>query len=695
MAKRRKDPSLPRQERRPTRPDAAPEAGLVDQLRALLDSAGWADGHPLPPLPADADALLAQASPVLYDSMPARGKRPDTLLSAATMGYAVLGYSGADDDDDSAPGWLRSTEQPFDPLDLCFFGVGWPQTFRNPAEFGNARQAWLALLEETRHGRDVARLVAATLAVSDELEDDIDSYRTWLGVLLRMQQTQIGTRPLSAQLMPRRALDGHRSIFGPSLPRLPEPAGSDQVTAFASSLSVEPGGEATPLDALRHGLALLCAALLTEVTTAQKCTLATGPLYAATDPSAYAIGVGPKDLVPVADEHEAELNELPAHVEHPHATVGEHEQSDVLAALDALDAHALLGALRMGTATHLPPGTALRQSKTWATGLPLASPLVPVTDALFAAIQADPAPSGLDLLARLLAVPEAVQTYQVGDGAYMSGPGFAVARLAMDAGATQVRISERSAQALDPSDAGTVEEQARLFEEKFGRPPGPDDPLFFDPDAEEPSELSVEQVAAAAEEAYRSMGLSDYTIRAMRLAETDPPVTGRYEDPEQQRDWEQALVDAAAELGLSESEAAEKVEHDLAMLQVQFASMLLQRMLSEPETGTAVVTGLREAVSDLDDEGDVELAARDTGGHVGVAVLANQLRRRPHLVGQRTDTAGWDPEAAATLAGQWADADLAAQVRELAGRLDPEVALEWSQVPAAACLVAAAMPVRE
>jgi hypothetical protein len=48
---------------------------------------------------------------------------------------------------------------------------------------------------------------------------------------------------------------------------------------------------------------------------------------------------------------------------------------------------------------------------------------------------------------------------------------------------------------IDPETAEIVTEQKRLFREKFGREPGPKDPLFFDPDAATPQFLSAERQA--------------------------------------------------------------------------------------------------------------------------------------------------------------------------------------------------------
>src|SRR5260370_20617266 len=43
---------------------------------------------------------------------------------------------------------------------------------------------------------------------------------------------------------------------------------------------------------------------------------------------------------------------------------------------------------------------------------------------------------------------------------------------------------------LTAETSAAIQRQIRAFREKFGREPGPDDPLFFDPEASEPQPLS-------------------------------------------------------------------------------------------------------------------------------------------------------------------------------------------------------------
>jgi hypothetical protein len=84
-----------------------------------------------------------------------------------------------------------------------------------------------------------------------------------------------------------------------------------------------------------------------------------------------------------------------------------------------------------------------------------------------------------------------------------------------------VRFSRGMVQFSDqPSEEGLVEIldlQREAFREKFGRDPGPEDPVFFDPEADEPrppSQQQIEQLEAIEEE----IGVADYVKRSAREA---------------------------------------------------------------------------------------------------------------------------------------------------------------------------------
>jgi hypothetical protein len=59
-----------------------------------------------------------------------------------------------------------------------------------------------------------------------------------------------------------------------------------------------------------------------------------------------------------------------------------------------------------------------------------------------------------------------------------------------------------------------LNDQLQAFEEKFGRPPAPDDPLFFDPDADTPQPISPVKVETVMVEAMQKIGLDPAFIYA-------------------------------------------------------------------------------------------------------------------------------------------------------------------------------------
>ena len=67
---------------------------------------------------------------------------------------------------------------------------------------------------------------------------------------------------------------------------------------------------------------------------------------------------------------------------------------------------------------------------------------------------------------------------------------------------------------LSPELAKAVQEQFQRFTEKFGRPPGPDDPLFFDPRDDEPRPIIDEVLDQHMLEAMHKAGVRPAIIYA-------------------------------------------------------------------------------------------------------------------------------------------------------------------------------------
>jgi hypothetical protein len=69
---------------------------------------------------------------------------------------------------------------------------------------------------------------------------------------------------------------------------------------------------------------------------------------------------------------------------------------------------------------------------------------------------------------------------------------------------------------LTPDIVEGLKEQFRRFEEKFGRPAGPDDPIFFDPAADEPRPM-IDEV------------IDQHMLEAMHKAKTHPAIIHAYQ----------------------------------------------------------------------------------------------------------------------------------------------------------------------
>src|SRR6266498_4370976 len=93
----------------------------------------------------------------------------------------------------------------------------------------------------------------------------------------------------------------------------------------------------------------------------------------------------------------------------------------------------------------------------------------------------------------------------------------------------------------------TLEALRREFRERFGRDPGPDDPVFFDPSAEEPRTLDEDGEAlfiAMSEMAMRTAGLDPAVIYASR--KTGLIVTERNQhllSEDDRADWIEAIFE--------------------------------------------------------------------------------------------------------------------------------------------------------
>ncbi len=95
---------------------------------------------------------------------------------------------------------------------------------------------------------------------------------------------------------------------------------------------------------------------------------------------------------------------------------------------------------------------------------------------------------------------------------------------------------------MTPEFEEDLNKQRKQFIEKFGREPGPDDPLFFDPDADTPQPYPEEKFTEEIVESMREAGVDEKLINAFK--KTGLLVTQDNLDlmtPEELEEFEEAL----------------------------------------------------------------------------------------------------------------------------------------------------------
>lgn len=294
------------------------------------------------------------------------------------------------------------------------------------------------------------------------------------------------------------------------------------------------------------------------------------------------------------------------------------------------------------------------RSVAWALGLDADSPLVPITDVLLVAPG-----RGLDVptvLGHLFGIPAFTQRVSNEDRSWHSSPGKTLITLAFDLGYRQVITRDSKVIRMDKGTVAAMQAQFRMFEEKFGRPPGPSDPVFFDPDADEPRPLRMDGARETTVAMLKAAGISPAWIYAYE--HTDgllPTFDGSFLSEQDQAGWDDK-VEEYIELHDPDLE----VDHDAETrnLQGMLVASTLQMVAADPQYASSVVARL-EATPMLEDS-DVTLL--DEHLHAWEVWLAESLRSDQSVL-----------NAACEHARAWSGAEFAARVQTIADADDEDI----------------------
>jgi hypothetical protein len=283
----------------------------------------------------------------------------------------------------------------------------------------------------------------------------------------------------------------------------------------------------------------------------------------------------------------------------------------------------------------------------WALGLAEDSALVPVTDVLLTAPQ-----RGLDpgtALGHLLGIPAFADPVAAGDRQWHSWPGTELTSLAFELGYPQVLTLDSKVIRVDPDQAAALEAQVRRFEDKFGRPPGPDDPLFFDPDAGEPQPVSLTGLETETVGMLEAAGICPAWIYAYQhTGGLLPRPDGTFATERDQAEWDEVI---SRYVRVHQPGAPIDHQAETRKLASIMTSMTLQMAANDPAYGAAMAA---------------QLGA--TGGPAGTdsALLREYLRACSDELGSTLRADRVIVQAAGEHARAWGGASLASRLQAAA-----------------------------
>ncbi|MFD7981647.1 hypothetical protein [Streptomyces sp. NPDC059071] len=454
--------------------------------------------------------------------------RNPSLAACYAVGYMALALA---QQEGTAPHWYRDA----DPLDLLFLGTGWPMSLEDASDFALARDAWLRLLRDTVHGRGIRRFVEEVVALSTESDLPVDDGYLMLTLAGRLEAAGLDRRRLPRRLLPDQALRDCRALRGPDpdldLPEPPEDAKA-RVKRFWKA---EPGSGVgdTPQAVLRDGLRRLHdlgmpvkreSGFLLPALYAQLMTKPGEPLEDMGEQAcAWALSLDEASaLVPVLDvllvapdrgmtvaETLGHLFALPAFTEPipsdallwtgspglalPRMAfeLGIPEVSTLERDLtpDMLDWAGMHARMRLATAAR--NGGFLDADETDEADEADEAEVAHETDGVHGAHDEPHEAWAARRAAVRGAVTEKIRK-KAGDATPVRRPSdHPVERIWNADGSSVIRFSGDTTEGKEAIEA--FEGQLDYFREKFGREPAPEDPLFFDPDADEPTPLTKER----------------------------------------------------------------------------------------------------------------------------------------------------------------------------------------------------------
>ncbi|GAA3007487.1 hypothetical protein [Actinokineospora diospyrosa] len=228
-------------------------------------------------------------------------------------------------------------------------------------------------------------------------------------------------------------------------------------------------------------------------------------------------------------------------------------------------------------------------AEAWARGVADSSPLAPIVDTILSCATAEI--GTVETLARLFAIPAFLEPTTTELQQRDVRPASDITQIAHELGYRSVEFSDHKAVTMGPLIAAQLKHQVRLFEERFGHPPAPEDPIHKGIDYNEERLRTLRLLT--------TLGVHPALNYAFEVEDLIPGSREAFLTPKDETAWQSAVDRYIRE---HPEDGAPDLDEEFAKIRTISAFLTLQSAAGDTDLAKAIVAILNDSTMSYTNE---------------------------------------------------------------------------------------------